>query len=210
MSVLKGMVISMARVKICGLSRSCDIYAVNTVKPDYIGFVFADSRRKVTPAQAANLRKILSPIIVPVGVFVNEPPGNILSIVREGSIDIIQLHGSEDEKYIQGLKMRTDKPIVKAITVQNKGDVQKWSDTAADYLLLDHKGGGTGEKFDWGLIGKSEKPYFLAGGLNPESVADAMQKTAPFAVDVSSGVETDGFKDLEKMREFVRRARDEH
>jgi phosphoribosylanthranilate isomerase len=204
------MVLNMVKIKICGLSRACDIEAVNIAKPDYIGFVFAESRRKVTAAQAASLRELLSPDIIPVGVFVNESPRNILSIVQDGAIDAIQLHGTEDEAYIMGLKLLTDKPIIKAISVQNEGDVQKWSETAADYLLLDHKGGGTGQSFDWHLIGKSEKPYFLAGGLNKENVAEAIKKTTPFAVDVSSGVETDGVKDPEKISEFIGRVRDEH
>ena len=197
----------MTKIKICGLSRQCDIDAVNKEKPEYIGFVFAKSRRKITPVKAAALRKILYPDIIPVGVFVNETTENILSIVRSGAIEIIQLHGSEDENYIKKLKQQTSKLIIKAIRVENKGDVQKWSNTSADYLLLDYKGGGTGQTFDWDLIGETTKPYFLAGGLNPENITEAIRKTTPFAVDVSSGVETNGVKDPEKIKEFIRRVR---
>ena len=195
------------KIKICGLTRPQDIDALNANKPDYIGFVFAESRRKVTPAQAAGLRKLLSPDIIPVGVFVDEAQENILALLRDGIIDVIQLHGSEDEEYIQKLKHLTDKTIIKAISVQNRGDVQKWSGTAADYLLLDHKGGGTGENFNWDLIGEIDKSYFLAGGLNAQNITEAILKTAPFAVDVSSGVETDGVKDPAKIKEFIWRVR---
>jgi len=197
----------MVKIKICGLSSPCDIESVNAEKPEYIGFVFAQSRRKVTRIQAANLRKILSPDIIPIGIFVDETIPNIVPLVSDGIIDIIQLHGSEDEEYIQNLRRLTDKPIIKAIGVQKKEDVQKWSATTADYLLLDHTSGGTGKTFDWDLIGEIRNSYFLAGGLNPENVTQAIQKTAPYAVDVSSGVETEGKKDPVKIREFIRRIR---
>jgi len=197
----------MVKIKICGLSNPCDIEIANAETPDYIGFVFAESRRKITWTQAANLRKLLSPDIIPIGIFVNESIQNILSLVRDGTIDIVQLHGSEDEEYIQKLKQLTGKPVIKAIGVKQRGDVQKWSTTTADYLLLDHTSGGTGKTFDWDLVGKVCNPYFLAGGLNSKNVTEAMQKTVPYAVDVSSGVETEGKKDPVKIREFIRRVR---
>ncbi|MCL2367265.1 MAG: phosphoribosylanthranilate isomerase [Oscillospiraceae bacterium] len=199
----------MIKVKICGLSRICDIEAVNCERPDYIGFVFAESRRKVTPEQAATLRVRLLPDIVPVGVFVDETIEHILRLIDEDIIDVVQLHGSEDETYIQNLKRLTNKTVIKAITIQHKGDVQKWEKTAADYLLLDHKGGGTGQRFDWDLIGAVDKPYFLAGGLNLDNITQAMQKRTLYALDVSSGVETHGMKDPIKIKAFIRRARDE-
>lgn len=200
----------MVKVKICGLSRIEDIEIVNLVKPDYIGFVFAESRRKVTPQHALELRKLLHPDIIPVGVFVNEQIETIMTIVKSGAIDIIQLHGSEDEHYIQKLKLQMNRPVIKAVSVQNKGDVQKWQGTIADYLLLDHKGGGTGESFDWDLIGEVKKPFFLAGGLHTQNVGKAIKQTTPFAVDVSSGVETDGAKDAKKIVEFIRRSQNEY
>ena len=195
------------KVKICGLSRICDIDVVNIEKPEYIGFVFAKSRRKVTKQQALNLRKNLHPDIIPVGVFVNEKSENILSLVKNGIIDAVQLHGMEDEEYIIRLKLLTDVPIIKAIAVQSEGDVQKWVSTSADYLLLDNIDGGMGKSFNWDLIGKIDKPYFLAGGLNFENITQAIENTRPFAVDVSSGVETNGFKDPLKIKEFIRRTR---
>jgi phosphoribosylanthranilate isomerase len=197
----------MIKVKICGLTRLCDIDAVNIEKPDYIGFVFADSRRKVTPQQAMELRGELSQGIIPTGVFVNEKIEHIISLILNGVIDVVQLHGTEDEEYIEKLKKLTTKPIIKAVSVQKTGDVQKWASTSADLLLFDNKSGGTGQTFDWGLIGKTSKPYFLAGGLDVNNITKAINQTTPFAVDISSGVETDGFKDPEKIKEFIRRVK---
>ena len=195
------------KVKICGLTRPCDIESVNIEKPDYIGFVFAESRRKVTPAQAKELRSKLATGIIPVGVFVDETTRNILSLVQNNVIEMVQLHGAESEEYITRLKELTTAPIIKAISVRHAGDVQKWASTAADYLLLDNKGGGTGQAFDWSLIGNVTKPYFLAGGLDVNNIATAISQTTPFAVDVSSGVETDGYKNPAKIKEFIGRVR---
>jgi len=203
-SFAKGRITMRPKIKICGLTRHCDIEAVNAAKPDYIGFVFAESRRKVTPQQARELRSVLHRNIIPVGVFVDETIENILALVRGGVIDVIQLHGAEDEKFIEALKSETSTPIIKAVSIQKKGDAQKWKDSAADYLLLDHKGGGTGETFDWDLIGEIKKPFFLAGGLNLENVAEAIKKNLPYAVDTSSGVEiSPGIKCPEKIKDFV-------
>ena len=195
----------MTKIKICGLTRMEDIAAVNIAKPEYVGFVFAQSRRKISPALAQELRKNLAADIIPVGVFVNEPIENILELVRCGTIEIIQLHGAEDEEYIRKLKQHTS--IIRAIGIAGAGDVCKHRQTAADYLLLDNAAGGTGQSFDWDLIGETEKPFFLAGGLNPENISRAIAKTSPFAVDVSSGVETNGVKDSAKIHEFIRIAR---
>ncbi|MCL2576859.1 MAG: phosphoribosylanthranilate isomerase [Defluviitaleaceae bacterium] len=192
------------KIKICGLSRLEDIEAVNVVKPDYIGFVFAESRRKVTPRQARELRGALHESITPVGVFVNETIENILELVRNNTIDMIQLHGAEDENFIEKLKSQTDAKIIKAVSIQNKGDAQKWENSSADFLLLDQKGGGTGETFDWSLIGEVAKPFFLAGGLSAKNVADAIKKISPYAVDTSSGVEiSPGVKCPEEIKKFV-------
>jgi len=200
-------VITLTKVKICGLTRLCDVDAVNIEKPDYAGFVFANSRRRVTSAQAMELRSKLANEIISVGVFVNESIENILPLVQNGVIEMIQLHGKENEEYIERLKKLTDKPIIKAISVLNAGDVQKWALTSADYLLLDNKDGGTGQAFDWSLIGEIGKPYFLAGGLDVNNVVNAISQTTPFAADTSSGVETDGLKDPWKIKEFIRRVK---
>lgn len=191
------------KIKICGLTRLCDIEAVNAAKPEYIGFVFAESKRRVTPKQAEELRENLSPDIIPVGVFVNETIENIISLIRSGVIGAVQLHGNEPEEYIKKLKELTDTPIVKAVSVVKTGDVQKFEKTCADYLLLDNKSGGTGQIFNWNLIGEVNKPFFLAGGLNIENIKSAIQKTNPFAVDISSGVETSGLKDKEKIMSII-------
>ena len=197
----------MAKIKICGLSRPYDIYAVNDEKPEYAGFVFSKSRRNVTPQQAFELRNKLAPGIIPVGVFTDEKIGNIISLAQRGIFDVIQLHGSENEEYILRLKAFTDKPVIKAVAVLEEGDAQKWAETSADYLLLDGESGGKGKRFDWNLIGVVNKPFFLAGGLGVENIETALEKVKPFAVDVSSGVETDGFKDHAKIREFIRTVR---
>jgi len=197
----------LAKIKICGLSRPYDIYAVNDEKPEYAGFVFSKSRRNVTPQQAFELRKKLAPGIIPVGVFTDEKIGNIISLAQRGIFDVIQLHGSENEEYILRLKAFTDKPVIKAVAVLEEGDAQKWAETSADYLLLDGESGGKGKRFDWNLIGVVNKPFFLAGGLGVENIETALEKVKPFAVDVSSGVETDGFKDHAKIREFIRTVR---
>ena len=172
---------------------------MNEYKPDYIGFVFAESKRKVSPHEAAKLREKLNPDIIPVGVFVNESIENILKI---DFINMIQLHGSESEEYVRELKSQTNKPVIKA----------GYSE-AADYLLFDNPEPGSGKTFDWDTIGEIKKPFFLAGGLNMENVAEAIQKLNPFAVDVSSGVENpekSGFKDPEKIKEFIWRVRNEY
>ena len=199
--------IVLTKVKICGLTRLCDVDAMNIAKPDYAGFIFAHSRRKVTPSQAMELRSKLVNSITPVGVFVDETIESILPLVQNDVVKMVQLHGMESEEYIAKLRKLTAVPIIKAISVLQAGDVQKWESTAADYLLLDSKGGGTGQAFDWSLIGTTAKPYFLAGGLDLSNIADAINQTTPFAVDVSSGVETDGLKDPVKIKEFVRRVR---
>ena len=195
-----------AKIKICGLTRLCDIEAVNEAKPDYIGFVFVQHRLQVTYEQAAELREKLSPDIAPVGVFVNETADNILKFAESGTIDIIQLHGGESEEFIKNLKSRTDKPVIKAVSVAKAGDVQKWVQSCADYLLLDSKGGGTGKTFDWNLIGEVNKPFLLAGGLNIDNIKSALE-FKPFAVDISSGVETDGLKDKDKIISIIKSIR---
>ncbi|MBN7772882.1 phosphoribosylanthranilate isomerase [Clostridium aminobutyricum] len=198
----------MTKVKICGLSRMCDIDFVNEAEPDFIGFIFAKSKRKVTAEQAKELRKKLNPKIQAVGVFVNEPLEQIISIMDAGIIDMVQLHGQESEDYIKTLKDKIHVPIIKAVQVNSREDIVEAQESAADYLLLDHGSGGTGHHFDWSLIGNLEKAFFLAGGLRCENVEEAIRTANPFAVDTSSGVESDGKKDQHKIEEFIRRVRD--
>lgn len=194
----------MTKIKICGLSRLCDIDYVNTTMPDYIGFVFAPhSKRYVSPSQASQLKARLSPCIKAAGVFVGEEAENILDIAGRGIIDIIQLHGSEDDHYISKLKAVSDVPIIKAFSIKSKKDIQTAVLSSADYILLDNGAGGTGDVFDWSLISEISRPYFLAGGLTPNNVEQAVAINHPFAVDASSGVETDGVKDFNKIKAFI-------
>ena len=198
----------MTKIKLCGLTRPCDIEWANALTPDYIGFVFAKkSRRYVSPEIARVLHDKLSLAIQAVGVFVNEAPENVAALLNEGVIDIAQLHGNEDEDYIKTLRALTDKPLIKAFRIDGPADLEKARQSSADHILLDNGPGGTGRAFDWALLKDFERPYFLAGGLGPENVAQAIKALHPYAVDVSSGVETDGVKDVLKMSAFVNAAR---
>ena len=199
----------MMKIKLCGLSRPCDIEAANELKPEYIGFVFSPkSKRYVTPAKAKELRQMLDCNIKAVGVFVNEAPENIAKLLQAGIIDIAQLHGSEDDDYIRQLQQLTGKPVIRAFRITTERDIAAASRCAADYVLLD-SGAGTGAVFDWKLIQNFSRPYFLAGGLSPDNVKDAVTMLHPFAVDVSSGIETAGVKDKSKMAVFVAAVRKE-
>lgn len=198
------------KIKICGLSREQDIAYVNEVRPDFIGFVFAPkSRRYVKPGRAEELRRQLKPGIVPVGVFVNEAPEQVASLLERGTIEIAQLHGQEDEAYIEKLRGLTHRPLIQAFRIDTEADVRRAELSKADYILLDHGAGGTGEVFDWSLLKTVSRPCFLAGGLTPENVGMALRMFHPYGLDVSSGVETDGVKDFEKIRSFVERIRRE-
>lgn len=202
------MIESKIRIKFCGLTRPCDVEAVNDLRPDYIGFVFAKkSRRYVSPEQAAELKSLLRPGILAVGVFVDEEIGQITALLSSGVIDLAQLHGGEDETYIERMRERTDRPIIKAFRVEGEGDIEKAQASAADYVLLDSGGGGTGKAFDRELLARIDRPYFLAGGLDASTVGEAVKRWRPYAVDVSSGIETDGVKDAEKMRRFMEAVR---
>ena len=194
----------MTKIKFCGLTRLEDIEFANELTPDYIGFVFAEkSRRRVTVEQAAELKKFLDAKILSVGVFVNEKVESVVEICRRGIIDAVQLHGNEDEKYIAELRSLTDKIIIKAFKVTSEMDLGHAETCTADYVLLDG-GAGDGKIFDWRLLKNFRREYFLAGGLNVENVGDALKILKPCAVDVSSGIETGGVKDFEKMRKFIR------
>lgn len=198
----------MTKIKLCGLTRPCDIEAANELRPEYIGFVFAPkSRRCVTPEQAAALRGLLRADIAAVGVFVSESPEAVAALLRQGIIDVAQLHGAQDEAYIRRLRALTDAPILQAFRVDAERDIAAAQASSADAVLLDSGAGGTGSAFDWRLLCGMRRPYFLAGGLSPENVAQAVEALHPYAVDVSSGIETDRLKDAAKMRAFVRAVR---
>ena len=195
----------MVKIKICGLRRLEDIVIVNKYEPEYIGFIFADSKRKVSHETAAQLKNNLSSNIISVGVFVDASEDEILKLYDDGIIEIAQLHGSESEDYINSLKENTNDKlkIIKAIEMSENEDLSKYYDSAADYLLLD-SGKGSGKTFDWRLIRKDlKKEFFLAGGINLDNAKEAIEKFDPYAIDLSSSLETDGYKDENKIKEIM-------
>ena len=230
------------KVKMCGISKVETIPAIVDAKPDYMGLVFAPSKRQVTVEQAKTLvdelhkqyEKTYGEITVPmntdtaqdsqdnqefvqgnsnfekiktVGVFVNETIENLLKIAEEVKLDVIQLHGDEDESFIQSLKECTNVEVWKAVQVRSAADAEKWIDSSADMLLFDayHKDerGGTGEVFDWSSLDAFERPFMLAGGMDSTNVARAIRTVRPYGIDISSGIETEGVKDDEKIKAFT-------
>lgn len=190
------------RIKLCGLFREEDIIYANRAQPDYVGFVFAESRRKVLPRQAAIWRERLLPGIQAVGVFVNAPAEEIARCAGLCGLDAVQLHGGETEGELQNIRAITGKQIIRAVKVQNRADVKAALDSSADYLLFD-SGTGTGKTFDWRLLAGVERPYFLAGGLDEDNLEEARELLHPYCVDLSSGAETGGVKDEGKMRRLT-------
>lgn len=208
----------MQKIKLCGMMRECDIEYANDAKPDYVGFVFADSRRRISRKQADLFKGNLSSDIATVGVFVDEDLSVVGSLLRDGIIDIAQLHGNEDIDYISRLKDLYNKPIIKAVKVASSDDIAEAAKLPVEYLLLDtyKKGvlGGTGERFDWDIISGIKqgngcimgKPFFLAGGLSMDNISEASM-VGSYALDISTGIEIDGYKDRDRMIEIVRRIR---
>jgi len=192
------------KIKICGVFREDDIVAVNSALPDFLGFIFAKSPRMVDFDFAKKLKKNLDKNIKSVGVFVDEKIENIIKLYEAKTIDIAQLHGNEDEEYIAFLKNNTGLEVIKTI----KPTFTKVFPDNADYFLFDtpseKPAGGTGKTFDWSLIPKTNKPIFLAGGLNYGNVIKAIKMVHPFAVDINSGVETNGHKDFQKIIDIVK------
>ncbi len=199
------------KVKLCGLSRMEDVRYVNEFQPDYVGFVFAKSRRQVTPAQAALLRGRLAPSIRAVGVFVNETPEETARIARQAALDGVQLHGDEDGDSIRRLRrlLPAGTAVWKAVRVRTPQDLQDASRFGADLLLFDAFSkdayGGTGKTADWGLLERLRppRPFFLAGGLNAGNLEEAVRRVRPDGVDLSGGIETGGVKDREKIKEIL-------
>lgn len=204
----------MISVKVCGLTRPEDIDAVNRFAPDYVGFVFAPSRRQVSPETARSLIRGLAEGILPVGVFVNEVPQRVAFIAAMCGLRVIQLHGDEDSETQDEVRRLTGREVWKAVRVKDRESLLEVTEGRADRYLLDayhpEQRGGCGQTFDWSLLKEipSEK-IVLAGGLMPENVAQAVRDIQPYGVDVSSGVETDGQKDPEKIKEFIRIVRGE-
>lgn len=236
------------KVKMCGIFKVETIPSIVEAKPDYMGLVFAPSKRQVTVEQAKTLveelhkqyadryntdvakcndnavhdgtvaskalenvqiveENIDSDAIKTVGVFVNETLDNLVSIATEANLDAVQLHGDEDEAFIQSLKGRTNVEVWKAVQIRSAADAEAWIDSSADMLLFDayHKDerGGTGEVFDWSCLDEFERPFMLAGGIDSTNVARAIRTVRPYGIDISSGIETDGVKDDEKIKAFT-------
>ncbi|MBP5164938.1 MAG: phosphoribosylanthranilate isomerase [Lachnospiraceae bacterium] len=199
----------MTRIKLCGLSRPADIKIVNSLCPEYIGFVFYEkSSRYITPEKAGELKNLLSDRIKAVGVFVDEPLEKVVDLLDLGIIDIAQLHGNENDEYIKRLRELSKSPVIKAFRIKSKEDIKKAEGSLADFILLD-SGQGSGEAFDWELLRDIKRDYFLAGGLDPYNVKDALRILHPYAVDVSSGIEKDHIKDESLMAAFVSAVRKE-
>ena len=212
------------KVKMCGISKVETIPAIVDAKPDYMGLVFAPSKRQVTVDQAKILVEELhrgyakkygsdtehdkNGTIKTVGVFVNETVENLVTIANEANLDAVQLHGDEDEAFIQSLKERTNVEVWKAIQIRTAADTEKWIDSSADMLLFDayHKDerGGTGEVFDWSSLDAFERPFMLAGGIDSTNVARAIRTVRPYGIDISSGIETNGMKDDKKITAFTK------
>ena len=205
------------KVKMCGISKVETIPAVVEAKPDYMGLVFAPSKRQVTVEQAEILVEELhkqcinhydTKVVKTVGVFVNETLDNLVRIADTANLDAVQLHGDEDEAFIQSLKERTNVEVWKAIQIRSAADVEKWIDSSADMLLFDayHKDerGGTGEVFDWSSLDTFERPFMLAGGIDSTNVARAIRTVRPYGIDISSGIETNGMKDDKKITAFTK------
>lgn len=191
----------MTKIKICGLRRPEDIAYVNEAKPDFAGFIIdvPKSRRNVPREKVWELTALLSPEILPVGVFVNAPMETILSLVTDGILKAVQLHGQESQSYLEELKKQVAVPLIRAFSSRSPEDLTEAEKSPADFVLLDNGAGGTGETFDWSLLSSFDRPFFLAGGLRLENIAEAVSRFHPYALDLSSGVETDGYKDKEKI-----------
>ena len=191
----------MTKIKICGLRRPEDIAYVNEAKPDFAGFIIdvPKSRRNVPREKVRELTALLSPEILPVGVFVNAPMETILSLVTDGTLKAVQLHGQESQSYLEELKKQVAVPLIRAFSIRSPEDLTEAEKSPADFVLLDNGAGGTGETFDWSLLSYFDRPFFLAGGLRLENIAEAVSRFHPYALDLSSGVETDGYKDKEKI-----------
>ena len=227
LAYLYGSTYYIPKVKMCGISKVETIPAVVEAQPDYMGLVFAPSKRQVTVDQAkilvSELHKqyanrynrdviqwsndVVQEFIKTVGVFVNETLDNLVTIVKETNLDVVQLHGDEDEAFIQSLKERTNVEVWKAVQIRSAADAEAWIDSSADMLLFDayHKDerGGTGEVFDWSCLDEFERPFMLAGGIDSTNVARAIRTVRPYGIDISSGIETNGVKDDEKIKAFT-------
>ena len=200
----------MTKIKICGLKRFEDIEYVNEAKPDYAGFVIEISKsyRSVSYQKAAKLAEKLDKNIMPVGVFADAPLQLPARLMNAGIISVAQLNGHEDERYIRSLRSMTDGKIIKAFSVTGRQDIEKAISSIADYILLDQGSGGSGRTFDWSLAESAGRKFFLAGGLDLYNLKEAISRLEPYAVDLSSSLETEGIKDRKKIIKTVEAVRE--
>lgn len=195
------------KIKMCGLRRREDILFVNEVLPDYAGFILSRPFwRSISLPELEELTGLLDKRITPVGVFVDEAPRTVAGCLESGIIRAAQLHGHEDEAYLKGLRDMTKRPVIRAFRIKEKADAEAAERCSADMVLLDG-GTGSGQTFDWSLLEAVHRPYILAGGLGPDNIEEALSRTSPWGVDVSSGIETDRCKDIAKMRLFAQKVR---
>ena len=200
----------MTKIKFCGMRRPEDIEAANEILPDFIGFILAPRFWRYVPLDTVkNLASMADPKIKRVGVFVDNPESDVLEALKSGAVNMAQLHGGEDEEYIKKIQRAASKPVIKAFKITCAKDIKKASESPADLILLD-AGTGTGERFDWSLIKNIGRDFILAGGLNSENVREAVERFHPYAVDLSSGIETDKVKDPSKMRAVAEAVRQKH
>ncbi len=201
----------MTKIKLCGMMCETDIETANRLQPDLVGFVFAKkSRRYVTDEQAAGLRRALSDRIPAAGVFVNEEISHVVRLLQLGVINVVQLHGGEGEEYLKELRKQTDAPIIRAFRIREREDIAKVRAFDENTKILLDAGSGDGMTFRWEWLKDADFDFYLAGGLTVENVAEAVRIYHPYGVDVSSGIETDGRKDIRKMEAFVRTVRKEN
>lgn len=193
------------KIKLCGIRTANDVHLINEAQPDFCGFIveFPKSFRSVSESELRNLAAQVSPEINTVGVFVNAQQDLVIRLLQENVIDLAQLHGQEDNIYIEEIKSKTGKQVIKAFSIKTKEDVQKALESPADYILLDQGGGGTGQTFDWSLIPPINRPWFLAGGLNTDNLHTAIEDLHPWGIDLSSSLETNKKKDPAKIKRIM-------
>ncbi len=199
----------MTKIKICGIRRFEDIAYLNELQPDYCGFVFAKSKRRVDVEQVSHLIKKLSADIKKVGVFVDEKPQKVIGIAEKLKLQVIQLHGSENQGYINKLK---GYEVWKALKISNLESIEEIVNYKCEKLILDNSMAGSGQSFKWEFVQQKVEGslIMLAGGLTSENVQQGIMQLNPYGVDVSSGVETQGFKDYRKIKEFIQKVRELH
>ena len=193
------------KIKLCGLRTLADVHLINEAQPDFCGFIveFPKSFRSVPESELRNLAAQVSPEIKKVGVFVNAPQDLVIRLLQDHVIDLAQLHGQEDDTYIEEIKSKTGKQVIKAFSIKTKEDVEKALKSPADYILLDQGGGGTGQTFDWSLIPQINRPWFLAGGLNTNNLNTAITNLQPWGIDLSSSLETNKKKAPAKIKQIM-------